>query len=162
MLFLLNLDEHVSNVLLVIVNRVFCNYRACEYFGGVWTIHTFWQPNIWPFAGPHTCHREGSSWRLHTGTVTTHVSYQLSHQANISLSSNILFFFSSWGHLWIPNMSKLRYVWRPCWVIIISLWISTCKYEWEDFSSQLRYFFLNRKPRWPRHLRPFSQDVWKV
>lgn len=151
----------MCQIIIIIVNRVVCNYRACEYFGGLWTIHTFWQPNIWPFVGPHTCHCEGSSWHLHTGTVTTRVSYQLSHQANVSLSSNILFFFQvgsicgfqAWAN-WGMFDGRV--------VIIISLGISTCKYEWEEFSSQLWYFFLNRKPRWPRHLRPFSQDVWKV
>lgn len=89
-----NPEEHVLTVTYFCLffckkHNLICNYRACEYFGCVWTVHTFWQPDIWPLAGPYTCNCKGSSWYLHTGTVTDLPVATF----YISLSSNIILFF---------------------------------------------------------------------
>lgn len=75
-------------------------YRAHECSGCMWSIHSCWQPDLWPSSGPNKHHCQGSSWHLLTGIITSLVALVMisgSSSCQIMFSfSSILFSFAVW------------------------------------------------------------------
>lgn len=114
-------SSSVSAVSRCLMHVISYDCRACDGPGCMWPIHPIWQPDLWPSTGSNKCHCQGSSWCLHTGTVTLFflffmIFFNVSPQSEVlpacHMTAHYSPLLSSWAPSWIPNMNKLRYVWQ--------------------------------------------------
>lgn len=175
----------VLKVLLCLIYVISHDCRPRDGSGGMWPIHSVWQPDLWPSTGSNKCHCQGSSWCLHTGTVTSffYVSPQSEVLPACHMTAHYSPLLSSWAPSWIPNTSKSRYVWQWTYIDLvpaalllgsdvytthIRLLFSLCPAGkiWlaghECLTTSVSTSFSNRKLRLPRRLRLFSQDASKA